>query len=107
MKEYVHKGPGEEVQVNPWSCRLVEEGRLPCGGREFLYVIGDAVIGSSCVGAGTLRYIQVPGFIAQWHFRLDDDGNVISAVDPVTDDENRAHIQKTLSGKYPGLQVCF
>jgi len=107
MKEHVHRGPGEESPVNPWSCTVVEEGRMACGGREFLYVVGDALIGSSCVGAGTLRYIQVPGFIGRWQFRLDDDGNPVSAVDPVMDEVDRAEITGELSRKYPGLQVCF
>ncbi len=80
---------------------------MVCGGREFLYVVGDALIGSSCVGAGTLRYVRVPGFIAQWQFRLDDNGNPVSTVDPVRDEKNREEIQTMLLKKYPGLQVCF
>ncbi|HOT43508.1 MAG TPA: hypothetical protein PLM53_03515 [Spirochaetota bacterium] len=107
MNEHVHRGPGEESRVNPWTYTVVEEGRMVCGGREFLYVVGDALVGSSCVGAGTLRYIHVPGFIGRWQFRLDDDGNPVSAVDPVMDDTDRAEIRNVLSAAYPGLQVCF
>ncbi len=91
----------------PWSCTVVEEGRMSCQGREFLYIVGDALVGSSCVGVGTLRYIQVPGFVARWRFRVDGNGDQVSAVDPVTDDEQRAAVQKTLSERFPGLQVCF
>ncbi len=91
----------------PWSCTVVEEGRMSCKGRDFLYIVGDALVGSSCVGVGTLRYIQVPGFVARWRFRFDGNGDPVSAVDPVTDDEQRAAIQRTLSEKFPGLQVCF
>ncbi len=107
MKEHVHREPGQESLANPWSYTIVEEGRMACCGREFLYVVGDALIGSSCVGVGTLRYIHVPGFIGRWQFRLDDDGNPVSSVDPVMDDLNRAEITGALSKKYPGLQVCF
>ncbi len=107
MKEYIHRQPGEEAQILPWSFTLVEEGRMPCGGRDVLYVVGDALVGSSCVGVGTLRYIHVPGYVAQWHHRLDADCNPVSAVDPVTDEEDRAAIQEMLSSLFPGLQVCF
>ena len=93
--------------VSPWSCTVVEEGRMTCGDREFLYIVGDALVGSSCVGVGSLRYIQVPGFVERWRFRADDNGDPVSAVDPVTGDEQRAAVQKALSEKYPGLQVCF
>jgi hypothetical protein len=107
MKEYIHRKPGEETQVGPWSCRVVEERGISVNGGELLYIIGDALVGSSCVGAGSLRYIQVPGFITRRHFRLDIDGSPVSAVEPVMDDTIRAVIQKTLSERHPGLQVCF
>lgn len=107
MKEYIHRKPGEEAQMGPWSFTVVEECRMKCGGGELLYVIGDALVGSSCVGVGSLRYIQVPGFIAQWHFRRDDNDNPVSSVVPVADSAVRTDIQGTLSAKHPGLQVCF
>ncbi len=107
MKEYFHKEPGEEAQVGPWSFTVVEECRMEFGGGELLYVIGDALVGSSCVGVGSLRYIQVPGFIAQWHSRKDNNDNPVSAVVPVADIDARADIQRILSAKHPGLQVCF
>ncbi|MBP7736300.1 MAG: hypothetical protein KA369_10050 [Spirochaetes bacterium] len=107
MKEFIHRKTGEEMMTAPWSCTVVEEGTLTCKGRQFLFVVGDALVGSSCVGVGTLRYIQVPGFVALWRFRVDDNGDPVSAVDPVTDDELRDAIQQALTEKFPGLQVCF
>ena len=106
MKEYFHRKPGEEAHTVPWPCRVAEECRISCNGRELLYVIADALVGSSCVGAGSLRYIQVHGFIQRWHYRHDEDGNPVSAVDPV-DEALRAVIQKTLADRHRGLQVCF
>ena len=42
------------------------EVRLKYNGREILYVIGQAVIESSCYGTGSWTYAVVPGYIANW-----------------------------------------
>ncbi len=77
------------------------------GGREFLYMVGDATIGSACVGAGSLRYVYVPGFITAWRSRRSGAGEEVSLVDPVRDGDEQASIRRLLAARYPSLQVCF
>ncbi len=96
-----------ESAALPWPCRVVEEGRMVCRGREFLYTVGDARVGSACVGAGTLRYIHVPGFITAWRSRTDGAGVPVSDVEPVTDETDRIAIRGILAERHPSLQVCF
>lgn len=107
MREYVHREPGMESAALPWPCRVVEEGRMSLGGREFLYMVGDATIGSACVGAGSLRYVYVPGFVTAWRSRRGGAGEAVSLVDPVRDGDDQAAIRRLLAGRHPSLQVCF
>lgn len=107
MKEHIHLEPGADSNVLPWTFTIVAEGTMRCGNREFLYIIGDALVGSSCVGIGRLRFIQVPGFIEKRCFRTNECGRPVSAVSPVGDDRSRTEIQNVLAVKFPGIQVCF
>jgi hypothetical protein len=107
MRDHVHRKPGEETSLVPPSYTVREEVRLDLDGRELLYLVGDTQIGSACVGAGILSYILVPGFVAEWHASVSDNGSPVSRVEPVTDDETRARVRALLAGKHPGLQVCF
>jgi hypothetical protein len=107
MREYAHREPGMESAALPWPCRVVEEGRMCLGDREFLFMVGDATIGSACVGAGSLRYVYVPGFVAAWRARRNDAGEAVSLVEPVREGDEQASISRLLAARYPSLQVCF
>ncbi|MBN2077863.1 MAG: hypothetical protein JW838_02790 [Spirochaetes bacterium] len=91
----------------PWPCRVVEEGRMSLGGREFLYMVGDATMGSACVGAGCLRFVYVPGFVESWQSRRSGAGEAVSLIEPVTDGNDLAAIKGLLAERHPSLQVCF
>lgn len=107
MASYTHKKTGDEVLALAWSYILLEEGRLNVNERELLYEICEAMVGSPCVGVGTLRFIYVPGYIQKWKNYSDGEGNPVSEVEPVRDERERSRIREALSAIHPSFQVCF
>ena len=81
-----------------------KEVRLKYNGREVLYVIGQAVIESSCCGTGSWLYAIVPGYIVNWQSTKNEAGLPVSEVEPIMDDEaqkNIWHIIKTSEDASP------
>jgi hypothetical protein len=107
MAVYIHKKPGDEVQALAWSYILLDEGRISVNGRELIYEICEATVGSPCAGIGTLRFIYVPGFVREWKKYGHDGGNPVSLVEPVSEEPERSRVREALSGIHPSLQVCF
>lgn len=107
MAEYIHKKPGDEVQALAWSYIMLDEGRISVNGRELLYELCEAMVGSPCIGVGTIKFIYVPGFIQEWKKYGERDGNPVSIVEPVNGEPERSRVRDALSAIHPSLQVCF
>jgi len=60
MSEYTHLKLNEDVYAIAGYYTPQKEIRLKCNNREVLYVIGQAVIESSCCGSGSWEYAIVP-----------------------------------------------
>lgn len=84
-----------------------KEVRLNYNGREVLYVVGQAVIESSCCGAGGWSYIMVPGYIRRWQKETDNSGLSVSEVEPITDEEARRNISRIIAEREGISQVEF
>ena len=98
---------GEEVQsISGWY-RLHTEGRISFQGKEFLYVVGDGVVDSSCCGVGGCRYAIVPGRIVRWMSETNEEGVVTSQVEPVSDRRTREELARLISTKEAVTQVQF
>ncbi len=105
-KKYTHELNKEVRSISGWY-ELHKEGRLNHGGEEFLYLVGDAVVESSCCGIGGCRYAVVPGSIVSWKSDTNEDGLFTSLVEPVVDQELRRQISELLSKKEDVSQVQF
>ncbi len=65
---YAHQPLGEDVPTGIAGYYTpFREVRLPYRGRTLLYVVGRAVIESSCCGSGAWDYAVVPGYLVSWH----------------------------------------
>ncbi|PKL41258.1 MAG: hypothetical protein CVV44_01085 [Spirochaetae bacterium HGW-Spirochaetae-1] len=107
VKYHIHREPGCEVQSPAGYYIVKEEHIAELEGGALLYVLAEAISGSACCGAGTLRYIVVSGWIRDRAVATDGDGNAVSTFVPVDRDKESNKIIDFLSNKYPALQVCF
>lgn len=107
MPEYLHQEPGKEVRFIAGHYTIVEEQRLAFCGREVLYVVGIAVVGSACCGAQGCRFINIPGYIVAWKNRLSESGMPVSVVKPVECETEQCEIRETLDRRFPHSQILF
>jgi hypothetical protein len=107
MAQYIHQEEGTEIQSITGHYNILEEGRLMQGERPFLYVMGAAVVDSSCCGTGGCRFLNVPGYILSWKERQSAEGVPISEVEPVANEEDRKAIKSLLDQMFPNSQVSF
>lgn len=107
MPEYLHQEPGTEVRFIAGHYTIVEEQRLAFCGREVLYVVGIAAVGSTCCGTQGCRFINIPGYVVDWKSRLSECGLSISIVDPVEGEAEQVEIRGMLACRFPYSQILF
>ena len=95
-KEYTHVDLNKEVESISGHYTLDAENVLKHNGRDVLYLIGHAVMDSSCCGVGGCRYALVPGYLIEWKNKKDDAGNPVSEVEPISDDKSKSEIQSMI-----------
>ena len=106
VRTYSHQ-LGEEVHsISGWYM-LHTEKRISFQGNEYLYVVGDGVVDSSCCGVGGCRYAIVPGRIVRWMSGTNEEGVVTSQVEPVSDRRTREELTRLISRKDDVTQVQF
>jgi hypothetical protein len=106
VKDYTHE-LNEEIRSISGGYELVEEGILEMQGKEVLYVVGNAVIDSSCCGVGGCRYALVPGYVRKFKTRQNEQGLWVSEVEPIVDRATRQEITQLLKEKEIVQQVQF
>jgi hypothetical protein len=84
-----------------------KEVRLKYDDREVLYVVGQAVIESSCCGLGNWGYALVPGYIASWQTRKNEAGLPVSEVEPISDEATKNNIRKIIKETENITQIEF
>ncbi|MBW1704436.1 MAG: hypothetical protein JRJ86_04645 [Deltaproteobacteria bacterium] len=95
-KEYVHVELNKEVEAISGHYLFEAENVLKHNGREVLYLIGHAVMDTSCCGVGGCRYALVPGYLIEWKNKKDHAGNPVSEVEPISDDKSKSEIQSMI-----------
>jgi len=84
-----------------------KEVRLEYNNREVLYVIGQAVIESSCCGVGNWGYALVPGYIVSWQSERNEAGLPVSEVEPISDETSKDDIRKIIKKVEDISQIDF
>lgn len=107
MEEYTHEDLSEEVRSISGYYLHIEEGTLPFNGREVLYLAGVGIVDNSCCGTGGFPFVRVPGYVVSWKGTTNDAGRLVSTVEPITDEADRAEIRRLLNDRYPYSQITF
>jgi len=106
IREYTHE-LNKEIRSISGGYELEMEGKLEIHGKEVLYVVGNAIVDSSCCGVWGCRYALVPGYVRQFKTRQDKQGFWISEVEPIIDRATRQEIIRVLKEKEIVQQVQF
>ena len=108
MNEYTHLELGEDYVTGiAGYYTLQKEVRLNYNSREVLYVIGQAVIESSCCGIGSWGYALVPGYILNWQSKKNEADLPVSEVEPISDEETRNNIRQIIQANEVISQIEF
>jgi hypothetical protein len=103
----VHNNIGEKVTAIGGHFEFEKEERLPFQGYEVLYLIGHALLDTSCCGAGGCFYGFVQGFIVSWKFRINSQGFSVSEVVPLQEPIFRKRICDLIKKREMVQQVIF
>ncbi len=94
---YTHLELGQDVEISIAGYYTPQkEVRLNYNGREVLYVIGRAVIESSCCGQGCWMYSLVPGYIINWQKTRNEAGRPVSEVELISNKIDRENIRQII-----------
>ena len=103
LKDYIHPVLNEEIRTISGHYILSRENRLTFNDRQVLYLIGCAVVDSSCCGTGGWAYALVPGYIRQWKYKLNAGNLSVTQVEPIRDQGERQQLQLLIK-KIEGVQ---
>ena len=96
MNKYTHLELNKDIYSIAGYYTPLKEVRLAYNGRKVLYVVGQAVIESSCCAAGTYAYVLVPGYIINWQNEKNENGLPVSEIEPVSDKESQNNIRRII-----------
>jgi hypothetical protein len=105
-KEYIHDLNKEVRSIAGWYT-LYKEERVSHRGRDYLYLVGDGAVETSCCGTAGCHYAVVPGAVVRWKSKTNEKGLPISLVEPLTDEEVRAELKEIVSKREGVSQVQF
>jgi hypothetical protein len=107
VPEYLHQDPETEVRFIAGQYTIVGEKRIDYRDRELLCVVGIAEIGSSCCGTQGCRFVNIPGYVVAWKYRLSENGIPVTLVEPVECEAGQTEIRNILENLYPYSQILF
>ena len=107
MSEYTHLKLNEDNNCLAGYYTPEKEVRLKHNNREVLYVIGQAVIESSCCGVGSWGYAIVPGYIVNWQNKRNETDLLISEIEPISDEGARNNIRQIIQTNEAISQIGF
>ena len=84
-----------------------QEVRLQHNGKEVLYVVGRAVVESSCCATGSWVYSVVPGYIVDWQHSQNEDGRPVTEVEPIVDKKVQEAVRQLIQKKESASLIGF
>lgn len=104
---FTHPELNREVMAVGGHYFWMKEGRLPFEGRAVLYLVGCAVLDTTCCGVGGFGCALVPGFVVEWKSAVSPDGRPVSRVERIRDEAIRAEIRRRIQEIEGVQQVNF
>jgi hypothetical protein len=105
--DFIHPVLNKAIRTISGCYILSQEKRMSYNGREVLYLIGCAVIDTSCCGPGGCSYAQVPGYIKDWKYKTDGGDLSVSCVQPIRDTDDQVEIRRLIMKEDSVQQVNF
>jgi hypothetical protein len=98
---------GHEVHSISGYYAIDEEKRIPFKGREILLAKGCWAVENSCCGTGGCGFALVPGYVVQWKASTNEQGEPVTEIEPLTDDEEKETLRKLIQESEQVQQVNF
>ena len=106
-QDFIHPDLGQEVTAIGGHYVFNKEARITYNGREVFYLVGYAVVDTSCCGAGGCAYVLVPGFVRAWKYKSNINGVSVSQIEPISDPVDQQAIRRMIQKKEVVQQVTF
>lgn len=107
LQDFIHPNLGQEITAIGGHYVFNKEGRISFNDREVLYMVGYAVVNTSCCGVGGCAYALVPGFINDWKYKKDINGLFVSQIEPIRNTIEQRAIRRLIQKKEIIQQVTF
>ena len=107
--DYVHLNPeGEEIGWEIRSYKAIES-TFEYNGKQVLLIEVEADNCTFCDGsyAMNLAGANVEGYVLKWKYRVNEEGQLVSEIEPVRDKADRKGIIALLKSRYSGSQINF
>ena len=107
MAKYTHHRLNSDVKCLAGYYTPLEEVRLKYDNQEALYIVGQAVVESSCCGACSYGYVLVPGYIINWQNESNENDLPVSEVELISDKISQNKIRKIIEEAEHISQIEF
>ncbi len=107
LQDFIHPELGQEITAIGGHYVFNNEHRLSFEGCEVLYLVGYAVVDTSCCGVGGCAYAMVPGYVRAWKYKKNETNAPVSQVEPVCDADDQVAISQLIQQKEMVQQVTF
>lgn len=107
LQDFIHPRLGQEITAIGGHYVFNHERRLSFDGREVLYLVGYAVVDTSCCGVGGCAYALVAGYVRAWKYKKSETNEPISQIEPVCDADDQVAISQLIQKKEVVQQVTF
>lgn len=105
--EYRHHNPNQETTTPGVQYRSFEEVRMDFNEKNVFYTSEMEVADMSCCGTGTCGFVTVYGYVDQWKFRQTEQGDFITLIEPIRDENVKQELSRTIRSKERVDQVNF
>ena len=107
LQDFIHPELGQEITAIGGHYVFNTEQRLSFNDCDVLYLVGYAVVDTSCCGIGGCAYAMVPGYVRRWKFKKNETDGHVSEVESVKEADDQAAISRLIRKKENVQQVTF
>ena len=107
FQDFIHPELGQEITAIGGHYVFNNEQRLSFNDCDVLYLVGYAVVDTSCCGLGGCAYAMVPGYVRKWKYKKNEINEPVSEIEPVRDADDQAAISQLIQKKENVQQVTF
>jgi hypothetical protein len=107
LQDFIHPNLGQEITAIGGHYVFNKAARITHNDREVFYLVGYAVVDTSCCGVGGCAYAWVPGFVVTWKYKTNNNGASVSQIEPISDSLDQQAIRRLVQKKEVVQQVMF